>query len=117
MTEPTPSEACTRPAIPACPASVASTVVPVWMDPNTTPMSSCATSSTTKVAVTSRAPVTTAARCAWASRAVGCRANAHPNTSRMLAATTIASWGLATTTIRPSRAGPSTNDASSAAPS
>ena len=42
--------------MPACPASVASTVVPVWIEPKTTPMSSWATSSTTKVAVTSRAP-------------------------------------------------------------
>ena len=92
-TEPTPSEACTRPAIPACPASVASTVVPVWIEPNTTPMSSWATSSTTNAAVTSRAPVTAAARWAWVRRAVGCRANAQPKTSRMLAAMTSASCG------------------------
>ena len=103
--------------MPACPASVASTVVPVWIEPKTTPISSWATSSTTNVTVTSRAPVTTAARCVWASRAVGCSANAQPKTSRMPAATTSASSGLAATTMRPSRAGPSTKEASSAAPS
>ena len=79
--------------MPACPASVASTVVPVWIEPNTTPMSSWAARSTTKAAVTSRAPACDSGRWAWVSRAVGCSAKAHPKTRRIDAAMTRASCG------------------------
>ena len=52
---PTPSVACTRPAAPGRPASVASTVAPVWVAPKSMPMQTWAASSTTKAAL-SRVP-------------------------------------------------------------
>ena len=76
-TLPMPRTACTRPAVPAWPAAVASTVVPVWTEPKTTPMSSWAVRRMVKVGVSSRPAAAPVWRAAWARRAVGCRAKAH----------------------------------------
>ena len=103
---------------PGDPAAVASTDVPVWTEPKTVPTSSCATQSTTSAGVTIR-PSASVARdvAACVTVAVSCSANHVPKTARAAAASARAAVGFATETPRPMSAGPSTKDASSAAPS
>ena len=93
--------------------------MPVWVAPKTTPIVNWAAARIRNAAVSkgrSDKPATND-RCACVARAVGWIANNVPNVASNPAAASNAPDGLTSATSPPTRAGPSTNDASSAAPS
>ena len=95
---------------------MARAVAPVWVAPKSDPMASWASSSTPKAAVSSRPPVACPPGVGtW--RPDGWSANAVPKTASSTAAVTRPPEGEIATAATPTTAGPTANEASSAAPS
>ncbi len=116
-TLPIPSSAWNNPVSPGSPALVASTEVPACTEPKIVPTDNWTAASSSSEGVNSRLVTCVRVGGRPTRSAVGWTANQVPNAASNTPAATRAAPGFSSAATTPTRAGPRTNEASSAAPS